>query len=227
MIYIILKNNAHLPILRARPQVYVENPYGGLEREVLAIAMVGGKSDDRMNVKVQLGHTGVYAAGLKGVVLYDPLMLFWAYRSVEEEATLVSTPRDLVADAVEFSDMAVHESRTPVRTVLSDNVDYAGTRDYEYGDPLKSVHWKLSARAGELQTRLFETSVNTKMSVIMDFHSPDYEVDELMGCADAIVEAALAIMRLALRRNVEATLSYVDKDGTRMSRSPLHQTSAR
>ena len=216
---IILKNRSRLPILRARPQVYVKNPYGSIDHEVLAVAMVDALGDDCMNTKVRLGHTGVYTAGLQGVVLYDPLMLFQAYASVEGQATLVSTPKDFAVDVVEFSDMAVHESSAPVRTVLSDNVDYAGTRDYEYGDPMKSVHWKLSARMSHLQTRLFEASVNTKLSVIMDFHSPDYEDEELLECCDAIVEMALAVMRLALRRNIETTLCYVDKDGEALSRS--------
>lgn len=220
---IVLKNESRLPILRARPRVYVKSPYGEVEREVLAIAMVDAKSDDRMNVNVQLGHMGVYTAGLQGVMLHDPLMVFQAYKHIEEEAQLTSLPRDVQVGVVEFSDMAVHESHAPIRTVISDNVDYAGTREYEYGDPMKSVHWKLSARTGDLYTRIFEASVNTKLSVVMDFHAPEYEADDQLSCSDAIVEMALAVMRQAVRRRIEAKLCYVDKNGATVTRA-LPQT---
>ena len=214
---ITLKNHSRLPILCARPHVYVKNPYGQVENEVLAIAMVDGGGTDVMNAEVQLGHIGVYTAGLQGVTLYDPLKLFQSYAKAEGQAELVSTPHAAYVDTIEFADLAVHESSTPIRTVLSDNVDYAGTREYAFGDPMKSVHWKLSARFDELQTRLFEASVNTKLAVIMDFHAPAYEAEELMECSDVIVEVALGVMSLAAKRRVEASLCYVDKNGRVMT----------
>lgn len=216
---ITLQNRSRLPILCARPQVYVKNPYGAVEHEALAVAMVGARGSDCIRADVQLGHVGVYSAGLEGVELYDPLKFFRKHKEAEGQALLVSMPRDFEVGAITFSEMAAHESKNPVRTVLSDNVDYAGTRDYEYGDPMKSVHWKLSARMNQLQTRLFEASVNTRLSVIMDFHSPAYAFEELLECCDVIVEMALAVMRLAQKRNIEASLCYRDKHGSSISRS--------
>lgn len=222
---LVLRNGSRLPILRACPQVYVENPYGELEHETLAVVLVDSRGEETIRLNVRLGHVGVYAAGVRGVVLHGPLRLFHARVGAPEggRAELVSTPQLLENGSFELSALAMRESMAPVRTVLSDDIDYAGTREYELGDPLKSVHWKLSARTGELQTRLFETSVNTRLSVIMDFHGPEYSSENLMTCADAIVEMALVVVRLGLAENMEAALCYIDREGSPVSSGLPHE----
>ena len=216
---LVLKNRSRLPILRVQPQVYVANPYGEREHETFAMAMIDAMDEDVMLTKVHLGHVGVYSAGVQGVVLYDPFMFFHAFCEVDGHASMAATPQVFDIASAEFSNLAMHDSLAPVRTVLSDDVDYAGTRDYEYGDPLKSIHWKLSARTNELQTRLFEASVNSKLAVVMDFHgNSSYSTEDLMACNDVVVEMALAVMRLALGRNLETHLRYVDKNGMAVSR---------
>ncbi|MDO4502821.1 MAG: DUF58 domain-containing protein [Coriobacteriia bacterium] len=211
---LVLKNRSKLPILRACPQLYVTNPYGGLEHEAQVVSVIDAMDDADLSMRVQLGHVGVYASGMRGVVLFDPLMLFHTYIDSTGHAELVSTPQSFSIDSVEFSNLALRESHAPVRTVVSDDVDYAGTRDYEFGDPLKSVHWKLSARTGDLQTRLFEENVNSSTAVIMDFHGPDsYQPEQLMSCTDVVVEIGIAVVRLAKERGMDAHLRYVNNQG--------------
>ena len=46
----------------------------------------------------------------------------------------------------------------PAGTSLEDPIRIAGARDYRPGDPLKRMHWKATARTGELQVRLVDPS---------------------------------------------------------------------
>lgn len=210
---IVLKNRSRLPIVNARPHFYVTNPHGMLEQDAPATVVLDGMSDEFIDADITMGHVGTYAAGIRSVVLFDPFGLLHKTVDCACEGSIVSTPQEVSIDSVELTRLIMHESRTPVRTVISDDVDYAGVRDYEFGDPLKSIHWKLSARSDELQTRLFEASVSSSASIIMDFHAPAYDVEQLMGCTDGIVELALACARLAATRNMEFKILYQGTQG--------------
>jgi len=43
-----------------------------------------------------------------------------------------------------------------------------GVREYIYGDSLKRIHWKSTARRGELQTRIFEATTTVDMAIFLD-----------------------------------------------------------
>lgn len=58
---------------------------------------------------------------------------------------------------VQLKDLLLSEGQTPQQASLfPDYTQVTGTRDYEPSDPLKFVHWKASARMGQLQTKTFE-----------------------------------------------------------------------
>ena len=210
---VVLKNRSKLPVVDARLYLYVANPYGLLEQDAPVTVLVDGMADAQIDAGVSLEHVGVYTAGVKSVVLCDPFKFLHKTVDCSHEGSVVSTPFEAGIDSVELSRLIMHESYTPQRTVISDDVDYAGVRDYEFGDPMKSVHWKLSARTENLQTRLFETTVSSSTSIIMDFHGPDYTGQQLMACMDGVVELALASARLAAARNMELKICYEGREG--------------
>ena len=43
-----------------------------------------------------------------------------------------------------------------------------GVRDYHSGDSLKQIHWKTTARLGQLQTRVFEPTTTVDMGIFLD-----------------------------------------------------------
>ena len=49
-----------------------------------------------------------------------------------------------------------------------------GQRDYRPDDPLKHIDWKATARARELQTRLFEPAVSLNMLVVLNGSTSDF-----------------------------------------------------
>ena len=43
-----------------------------------------------------------------------------------------------------------------------------GVRDYHFGDSLKKIHWKTTARLGRLQTKLFQPTTTIDMALFLD-----------------------------------------------------------
>jgi uncharacterized protein (DUF58 family) len=71
-------------------------------------------------------------------------------------------------------------SRRPVGEVrlshrlYEDPTRIAGVRRYELGDPLNRVHWKATARTGELHSKVHEPSTLAGATLLLDFHDAGY-----------------------------------------------------
>ncbi len=59
--------------------------------------------------------------------------------------------------------------------------DLTGIRDYIEGDPLKLIHWKLSAKTEELKTK--ELSSTGYQSTIIDFDKLEGDLENKISCA--------------------------------------------
>ena len=210
---LVLKNRSKLPAYSATARITCIGPLGTRCKTTSISAAVDAMDDQIISINIPMAHVGVYTVEVQEVLVGDPMGLL--SRTVECDRTLsaASTPREVGASGLDLMQLMSHQSHKPIRTVINDDIDYAGVRDYEYGDPLKSIHWKLSARTEGLLTRLFETSVNTSTSIVMDFYAPTYDDEALMCCTDGIVESALAAARLAQGKNMEHRICYCSKDG--------------
>jgi len=80
--------------------------------------------------------------------------------------------------ALEGFDVA---SRRPIGEVLithrlyEDPTRIAGVRRYEAGDPLNRVHWRATARTGQLHSKIYEPSTVVGATVVLDFHRNSYQ----------------------------------------------------
>jgi len=54
------------------------------------------------------------------------------------------------------------------RHIFQDPILTSGVRDYHFGDSLKRIHWKTTARLGRLQTKVFEPTTTIDMGIFLD-----------------------------------------------------------
>ncbi len=63
------------------------------------------------------------------------------------------------------------------RYIFQDPILTRGVRDYHFGDSLKQIHWKTTARLGKLQTKVFEPTTTIDMGIFLDVRTtkpPDW-----------------------------------------------------
>ena len=102
----------------------------------------------------------------------------------------------LVVPLSSFSLPARHpfgDRRAP-RRLLEDPSRVIGVRDYVYGDSLRRVHWKASARAMQMQSKVYEATTTYTMALFLNVggqfdsvYGLQLEVLELAICATASV----------------------------------------
>ncbi len=84
--------------------------------------------------------------------------------------------------------------RTAQRRLLEDPLRTIGVRDYVYGDSLRRVHWKATARTMQLQSKVYEATTTYTLVIFLNImtqfdvvHGLQPEILELAICAAASV----------------------------------------
>lgn len=81
------------------------------------------------------------------------------------------------------------------------SVNFAGIRDYERGDSIRQIAWRLSAKQGRLVVKDFEKSVNADITIWMDL-DPTHQVGTLgQNTWEPIKDLSLAIASSQLQIN--------------------------
>jgi uncharacterized protein (DUF58 family) len=90
-------------------------------------------------------------------------------------------------------------SRRPIGEVrlanrlFEDPTRCAGVRPYQMGDPLQRVHWRATARTGELHCRIYEPTSLAGATLLIDFHKSGYAKRGEPYRSDLAVTAACSI----------------------------------
>lgn len=91
------------------------------------------------------------------------------------------------------------------RSLYEDPTLIAGSREYRRGDPLRRVHWKATARTGELQVRFNDPSTTAKLMIVLNLNTFQHvwqgvELERMESSID--VAASLALWALQKRFSV-------------------------
>jgi uncharacterized protein (DUF58 family) len=106
-----------------------------------------------------------------GLVRYD--------RPAAEGPELVVLPAIGQVDALALRQWLLHQSggdgraRKVLRRVTSDQADVRGVRPYRPGDPIREIHWRSSARRGELMVREYDAAPSPELVLVVEPWLPD------------------------------------------------------
>jgi uncharacterized protein (DUF58 family) len=87
--------------------------------------------------------------------------------------------------------------------IFEDPVLTMGIRDYQFGDSLKRVHWKATARTRKLQTKVFELTTTTDIALFLDVRTTNLTI---FGVVPELLE--LAIVTAASITNYTISSGY-------------------
>ena len=209
------RNSGPFVFTRIEPYFYVSDLFGGFDTVTPARMMLMPREESIYRFQARFTHVGTYYAGVSKVVVSDLLGLFTATIVNERRHPVHVAPRLFDIGKVPLENVSLRESRTVFQPIVTDDMDYAGVREYRFGDPLKTVHWNLSSRDPHerLFTRLFEVSAEPGLAVIIDPYAPSYGAEELRGTFDALVEAAASVSAEARRQGVDTEVRFLDTQG--------------
>lgn len=118
--------------------------------------------------RVRAPKRGRYPIGPLWLGYGDPLGLAVALRPAGEVSTLTVTPRVTVLDQPGVLTASGEGGRHQLYVPSNPRADELIAREYRAGDPLRRVHWRQTARRGELMVRQEEQQGDPEACVVLD-----------------------------------------------------------
>lgn len=140
---------------------------------------------DRINFSKDIvcKYRGYYKVGQVRVELYDPLMLNKRVINFDKEIDITVYPQIVPIKQKLIQSQDFYGTLKSSRRTIEDRTNIVNIRPYIPGDQLKNIHWKLSAKRDDLQTKEFEQTVSNKLFIMVNGQSEvnlDLDREELM-----------------------------------------------
>lgn len=172
---------------------------------------LAAKERKQVDTKMYCKYRGTYPVGVKSVSVTDFLGLFTITYPMKEQIRVTARPRIIPLEKL-LEGMPKKDPKRNLFTVtkLQELPDFE-VRQYHPGDPVKYIHWKNSAKAGELFVRkqmpedLFETIV------IIDLSPVGGEEQERLRVEDNIIEAAVAFVHHYYAKKIPVRVVFMEK----------------
>jgi uncharacterized protein (DUF58 family) len=174
-------------------------PYALGTRPRLVLERLGAQQASSVAYTVRADVRGRYEIGPLVVRLTDPFGLCELTRSFATVDKLTVVPQVVDLPAVRLAGEYAGAGDSRARSVAVHGEDDAATREYRYGDDLRRVHWRSTARVGELMVRREEQPWESRATVILDTRGFAHRGEGPTASFEWAVSAA-ASMAVHLRR---------------------------
>jgi len=157
------------------------------------IAMMKAHGEIALSYEIEFLMRGYYQVGPLVLETGDLFGLHRRYRVGSAPHFVLVYPRVVPLEGFELA------SRRPIGEVLlthrlfEDPTRIAGVRNYEAGDPLNRVHWRASARTGQLHSKIYEPSTIAGATLVLDFHEAGYDTNREPQRSELAVTATVSL----------------------------------
>jgi len=159
----------------------------------IQLVMLKGRGCKTLSYQLQCNRRGYFQVGPLILETGDLFGLHRRYRVLTAPHFLLVYPQ--VVSLAGF-DIA---SRRPIGEVrithrlYEDPTRVAGVRRYQAGDPLNRVHWRATAKTGDLHSKVYEPSTVAGATILLDFHQADYDPHHEPYRSELAVTAAASL----------------------------------
>lgn len=201
-----LKNKDHWPIVwilldDVLPRSALVGPPPALELEGsnLRLCSIAGGDPKLHCYKLKALRRGYYQLGPLIAETGDLLGLHRRFRTITKTDTLLVLPKIIPLAGYDVaSHRPVGEVHVTYR-MLEDPTLVSGIRKYQNGDPLRSIHWRATARTGTLQSKQYQPTSVAGATLVVDMHrksNPDHHEPIR---SDLAVTAAASILHTLMQ----------------------------
>jgi len=170
-----------------RRRLQVEGPRVALTR------LASGETETVFEYDVKFLQRGYFQFGPMLVETGDVFGLHRRYQLMTEPQFVLVFPKVLPLQGYNLaSRRPIGEIRVTHR-LFEDPTRLAGVRLFQRGDPLNHVHWRATARTGQLHSRVYENSRVAGATFLLDFHELGYRGSVGAGSAELAIVTVAAL----------------------------------
>ena len=161
-----------------------------------------GKRKQRVVHKFAADHVGAMFPGVESYIVSDVFGYFKRERKPDlagQELLVLPVPFEVEPLVFASGDLGTET----MKRAMEDPTSPSDFRSYQQGDPLKRIHWKMSARKREIIVKQFEEPALPEALVLLDtsppYLSPGVPAERAPFLQDALLETAASVVACQIR----------------------------
>lgn len=171
---------------------------------------------EEVKTKLCCRYRGEYFAGAKSFIITDYLHLFNITYKVQSQLPITVLPRIVKWRNSDVIEEDKDEKNTIYSMKEEDQIDVQ-VRKYAPGDPMRQVHWKASAKTGELMTRIHHASLKLEVMIVLDLSPIGSNEINRLALEDGIIEEALAVANYCDVKQIPCFICFEQNSYNRLS----------
>ncbi len=140
----------------------------------LQIRLLRAGQEITIRYKVDCTNRGFYQMGPLVLESGDLFGLHRRYRVVAPPGYVMVYPKVVPLLGYDVASRRPIGDVRLVHRLFEDPTRIAGVRPYEAGDPLSRIHWRATARAGRLHSKIYDASTLAGATILLDYHAAGY-----------------------------------------------------
>ncbi|GAA3011660.1 DUF58 domain-containing protein [Streptosporangium longisporum] len=168
-------------------------PYALGARPRFVLDRVEAKGVREIDYRVRSDLRGRFTIGPLAIRISDPFGLVELTRAFTITDTLVVTPQVVALPHVRLAGEWSGGGESRTRSVAAAGDDDVAPREYRQGDDLRRVHWRSTARRGELMVRREEQQWQSRGALLLDTRRYAHRGEGPRSSFEAAVSAAASI----------------------------------
>ena len=206
-----ISNMSWLPVARGCVTVFSENSLTGeKEQAEIPFSLAGhGKSEQR--VRIESRYCGRVRLSTETSLIMDPLVLICVKRVLRSEALVYVMPStaEITTDDESREALDMESFRYSQTRKGSDVSETYAIREYQPGDSIKRIHWKLTYKTGDVMVRESSYPIYNSMLILIEtgFSDKDDLKPEWMS---AMTEAAISVAAALTAKSVTYEIGIYD-----------------
>ncbi len=212
-----IRNNSKFPIFGFKCGIVSRNLLNDeITKDTIKGSVWLGRGESIPIAKVSK-HYGEIESVIDTVVFSDPIGILKREAVRKERQYLANTlvvPEDKEIEIIpEISDRYDVESFRYAENQVGDDIsETVGIRDYRLGDDIRRVHWKLTAKTGDVLVRELGLPVDNNLLILSEKNFSSYsEKEDLYDAIDYVTELTLLMVSHLARKDVHLALGWEDK----------------
>ncbi|MBF4695484.1 DUF58 domain-containing protein [Fusibacter sp. Q10-2] len=205
-----VSNTSLLPIPHAKIEFFLSDKLD-TESSLKEIAYFKNYQMINFSKKVKCPYRGYYKIGKVRVTLFDPMMLSSRVIAFDKEIDLTVHPKILPIHILPMDTRDIHGTLKSHRKTVEDRTNIVNIRPFERGDSLKNIHWKLSAKLDDIQTKEFEQTLGARFFVILDGSMSQFKEGMTYYDEERMVSYCATYVKYALENNIQTKLMLTNK----------------
>jgi hypothetical protein len=161
--------------------------------------------------ELQCNYRGSYEIGINSIEIEDFFGLFKFRYNIFEPKNVTVYPRIVRLENFRLKTDFMSEAHSLLSSTDEDMTTVSDIRKYEYGDGLKRVHWKLTAKTGEIMVKKFQSTSQTNVLMLLDLQRNPYSFAENIVLEDSVIESVVAVLYYCLNKWIPVNLVFYNE----------------